>query len=391
MAEFKKSLFCDSCGSNDIVMLSRNMGQCEYCGTKFIINKKENEPDGGFFTFERALEIDEFERNAYISLYSNVDVPSRIDDAMFSRAELEIAQYVSVESEHKLHYTASIGYDRTETYYDYVTVYRNGRSYKDRVARQRTVTDWDAISGDHEEEEIITCLRIDKKGDIKDEIAIADLVAEQGGKKLVGIETQNLRVKPIMPSDEQIEAALEYAEVKANAYAESSLPGDHVKDFRSSGSKKAKKIDTIVSPEYLISYNFEGRDYQMKSSWSSKAVMHSDMPRENVANSEQEMARKKRSKQLLLGIIPFALIFIIGIILAANEIFFFLPPALFLSMFGYMIYFFVMTGMWSKRINKITFDAILSSQNEKISLLNKRFLQMGQKELSEEEKGIFLP
>ncbi len=391
MAEFKKSLFCDSCGSNDIVMLSRNMGQCEYCGTKFIINKKENEPDGGLFTFEKALEIDEFERNAYISLYSNVDVPSRIDDAMFSRAELEIAQYVSVESEHRLHYTASIGYNRTETYYDYVTVYRNGRSYRDRVTRQRTVTDWDAISGDHEEEGIVTCVRIDEKGNIRDEVAIANLISEQGGKGLVGIETQNLRVKPIMPSDEQIEAALEYAEVKARAHAESALPGDIVKDFRSTGSKKVKKIDTIVSPEYLMSYSFEGGEYQMKSIWSSKTVIHSDVPSENVAHNEQVNARKKKNKQLLLGIIPFALLFIIGIILAVNEIFFVLPPALFLSIFGYMIYFFVMTGVWAKRINKITFDVILSSQNEKISLLNKRFLQMGQNELSEKEKSIFLP
>ncbi len=391
MAEFKKSLYCDSCGSNDIIMLSRNMGQCEYCGTKFIINKKENEPDGGLFTFEKALEIDEFERNAYISLYSNIDVPSRIDNAIFSKSELEIAQYVSVESEHRLHYTASIGYNRTETYYDYVTVYRNGRSYRDRVTRQRTVTDWDAISGDHEEDGIVTCVRIDEKGNIKDEVAIANLIAEQGGKGLVSIETQNLRVKPIMPSDEQIEAALEYAEVKASAYAESSLPGDQVKDFRSTGSKRAKKIDTIVSPEYLIEYSFEGKDYQMKSSWSSKAIMHSDMPRENVAHNEQVNARKKRSRQLLLGIIPFALLFIIGIILAANEIFIVLPLAVFFSIVGYMIYFFVMTGMWERRINKITFDAILSCQNEKISLLNKRFLQMGQRELSEKEKSEFLP
>ena len=141
-------LTCPNCGAQMEKLTGANQTSCEFCGSTFSVFSEGEDcpilgeiPENHRYVIPFAVSEDEYKRKMISNLAAETAMPLDAFDkmAMIRSAEAYyIPHYLCIAS-YQVNWTASIGYDRIETY----TVYENGKA----VTRTRIVTDWRPGSG----------------------------------------------------------------------------------------------------------------------------------------------------------------------------------------------------------------------------------------------------
>lgn len=325
MSDFFQSIECEKCGSNEINFLEKGVYECAHCGAK-IITRGKNEKDEIeqiFLALDERCSIEEFKRNAYIELYSKVDTPVNIDDCNFGEPYVEYTHYGVVTANHTLNYSVDIGHDRTEQYVAYETKYSNGKSYKERVIKERTVTDWTPISGTYSEREWgVIKLDSHNKQNISDSYVTIegfnfenylDTAWDEGVIKKY--EACDYDEDPLMLSEDDIDDTIDAAAEKVAWSCECGLPGDSNKNFNYSVKSELVKVESISCKEYVLPFEYDGKPYEVKGYCSTSNVRTEFCPKVDAYGEQREKNGKKDDKVAKFGCATTIAISIIGIIL----------------------------------------------------------------------------
>lgn len=140
---------CTSCGAGIEYSAGVQSLKCPYCGAVNDIKRPENGlPSVIDKIIPLAITIEELEKKAYSYMANGDYTPDdMLEAAVFTKKEQVYVPAYIFRVEYDATWTASFGYDRTEQYTEYRTVYRDNRSYKEPVTRTKTVTDWRPQNG----------------------------------------------------------------------------------------------------------------------------------------------------------------------------------------------------------------------------------------------------
>ena len=133
-----EAIICTQCGSTDVEIISEDLGKCKNCGTQVVINMPketnvvtnnvniqmvESFGEAPLSFFEMPLETtqEDFFVKALLDIANKKDSP----DDVFSVSNFEpikkiYCQYLIGEGNVDMTYSANIGYDRKEEYYEQV-------------------------------------------------------------------------------------------------------------------------------------------------------------------------------------------------------------------------------------------------------------------------------
>ena len=140
---------CSSCGAGIEYSAGVQSLKCPYCGAINEIKRPENNlPSSIEKIVPLAITIEGLEKKAYAYMANGDYTPDdMLEAAVFTKKErLYVPAYI-FRVEYDATWTASFGYDRTEQYTEYRTVYKDNRSFKEPVTRTKTVTDWRPQNG----------------------------------------------------------------------------------------------------------------------------------------------------------------------------------------------------------------------------------------------------
>lgn len=332
MAKRMNEIICPTCGQNLKYDPKTGMNHCEACNNYYFIDytnsnekiieetSKAHCPNcGGFLSFEPGTEIvrcsscdsmfeivnpentedidSDFEPDYIIPFsvtenelkYKFLEVVSQTDHIptdVFDKVNFDYIKgyyqpYYKFEAVYEADYTATIGFDRKEQYEDYETVYENGRSYKKRVIKERTVTDWHPTSGHTNGKMTLWASAIKNKSEnrayspqirnsIDDSTVIElenayDQIIYDGFSKGKNYNSQYMTGFEKSPFSKDADSAWKDCETERHQIIENDvsqrLSGDHVKDISWNSVSEVTAKATFYVPVWVVCFNYEDNHY----------------------------------------------------------------------------------------------------------------------------------
>ncbi|MBQ8685024.1 MAG: hypothetical protein IJ514_02485 [Clostridia bacterium] len=273
-----------------------------------VINLEQIEID--YRIFKRNHTLKEFEREAYLSLFTNENIPSVICEGVFKEAQEAYSQYLFVVAEHHLRYTAEIGYNRTEQYWGETL---SGK----RELKERTVTDWRSISGETEESALSSCelsnALKEYVDDFQEETGVEDFentVEETGWKAAVSPYAEGMvSVEPVHPKSWHVEAATARGAGFIATHCEFNLPGDISDNFQYVAESKVNACVNVIVSNYILPFELNGKKYGVTAYALNNKMRLQYCPTENVEQAQKDRDKTKRRTSLFLPLLFFMIWF----------------------------------------------------------------------------------
>ena len=281
-----ESIICSQCGSNDVDLISEELGKCRNCGTQIIINKskgtnyvtnnvtiKMNGNDGddaiGFFELPKGIDDKTFFVNALTKIALDKDSPEDIFIiGKFEPVKTSYRQYVLGKGTAQMTYSATVGYYRKVEYEEYNSI---SKKYETKTKK---VTDWSPFSGNYTGE-YIEAVANDGHGDVldPDDYRINCLASS----KEYDASTSKSPV-PLPPSNDSLSNLESGIKTRAKFECKTKLPGDTYKDFYCDGVVSLTTVESHVAPQYSLKYKYLDTDYSLKAHACKKSRIMGDMP-----------------------------------------------------------------------------------------------------------------
>ena len=208
------------------------------------------------FIINKSITKDEFLRHALIALGTDKNAPSNIMDAEFGEIAEHNDEFIVCTCDVVVSYSASIGYDRIETYYEPVQKKdSNGNYYYVKEKRTRKVTDWTPFSGS-----ITTTKTSIANNTHSDNFSLAKLVA----KELSNVKDKDIIVENSCLSsinNNSLEIAID--DCKSKARYDIKWPGDQHQDENYVETYTIKDVQCIKATCYDLTYMYEGKKYNI--------------------------------------------------------------------------------------------------------------------------------
>ncbi len=423
--ELKATKVCPECEET----IEENTKECPVCGYEFdsasVENVPEAEPvkenevappppppppaqetqsDKAACKFRRLTTKEQFLRSILLYLTENQDSPADVLKASFGEIEEDEIQGFVAMGVANGHYSATIGYDRTEKYVEqeYGFVGSNmhytlnghprvgtGKNVMHDVEKTRTVTDWQPYNGNIVNENCST--------------VITEPPYEEWNFKICEL----LRKKDL---DSLYDEFPETTDLSNNVYRSGrqnlafavecgiSFPGDRVKDKRCSVSISEYSLIRCIVPIYKVYYEYEGKKYCAKSfaiDGISPIVeipkQSQSVPTESGLRTQRENAVAKVKKPRNIGMtICIVLAILSGLLCLGNFSDMMIGKTLifFSIMVCCIIGTIVLFKITSKKVGLIenAYNAKISKLKElKGLMLNKRINEFGLAEITESE------
>ncbi len=336
----QKHYECPQCSSTDIDLISEDYGICKSCGTK-VYFKQQTTPNqivknnvyviqkGNGSSIENSNWViksentsQEFFRQALIDLAIKRSTPEDIFDSKFNPVKKDYKQMLCVKADVSLNCGASIGYNRTEEYYDYQKEWdpQLQRQVEKKVKKTRTVTDWSPTSGKFDQTECGFVFNSDEEQVYFDDCDRFEN-AFDNMKSDSSYEVENVDFETEYPKDacsKAVEIAKARCVVNAVKECENTLPGDEYKDFTYSDTCKVKKIFCIVAPEYSLDYSYKDKKYTKRAfAFGGMRMTNNDI---NAQKDTNKVIRKKTLPLLLIGTILSVLSIVLSLIVKSIPI-----------------------------------------------------------------------
>ena len=399
-----KPIVCTQCGAQNVSLITQDTGICNYCGTRFTIEKEqisepqvvivhpagEKQEDMSFFSLRTVWRPEQFAREAYIHLFSDPQTPQDIHKADFLPVVTEYPQFTFFLGDYALNYTVDIGHYRKEQYIDYQTKYVNGKTIKEQVVKTRTVTDWTPFFGDYRREDVATigAVSLPEKSDIHrdfegDEVlALQHHFAEHGSNGVENYEYSSIAVQIVPPSSADTRRAMERRADELAHDCKQTLPGDTYRNFTYSVSSTAKEVDWMVAPEYALGFSYEGENYEIRSFASEIRPRLSKAPQQNAQREIEEEMRSQKKKTLWFPVGGLIALIILLPMLGIDGLEVFIAIAT-------IVYAVFHYKYWNKKVKQATTELVKERQEEKLQHLQQLLQHMGMAPMSEEEIALF--
>ncbi|MDR2442107.1 MAG: hypothetical protein LBE31_01130, partial [Deltaproteobacteria bacterium] len=141
---------CENCGAQVEVVPGQLVLTCPYCGSAInLVKKEESAPIVYDFLVPTDGDRSRLRSVARKLMIAPNDAPDDVLDlSTFDEENFRFIPFWLAEGSFVSHWSASFGFDRTETYTEYVTqIDTQGRRYQTPETRYRKVTDWRPTSG----------------------------------------------------------------------------------------------------------------------------------------------------------------------------------------------------------------------------------------------------
>ncbi len=376
-----EAIICTQCGSNDIELISEDMGKCKNCGTQIVINtpKETNiitnnvniqmvdsygEVPLGFFELPIEMKQEEFFAEALMQIAQEKNTP----DDIFIAGEFEpiktiYCQYLSASGNVDMSYSATIGYDRKEEYYEKEKKYKDGRAYYENVKKTRTVTDWQPFSSTYKGNHTGTVNNDGQEGTDK-----FDYFTRCVDKAIEYDTNTSKSPAPLPPTGNSVEDLKWSIESSASAHCRYSLPGDHNKDFTSSGIVDLTTIESHVAPRYLFDYTYKDNKYNVGAHTVKESKIQYTTPSAAKEN-EKEIENQKTVKIFNIATFCTLLFAILSAIL--------FPIALKITFMSIALATFIVNCVVKSKISKeIYARKQIQKKKDLIALLNKKGIEI---------------
>lgn len=337
-----KGITCTQCGSSDIIIVDDNYAKCNACGTQLKFEKDNNikttitvkhedadkegkAPSIGFFKIREKNKIEDFTRTAYVDLFTS-SISKEVCDAKFLPATTKTKNYLVVNSEYEIKYSASLGFDRKETYIGTERKYLSGGRYEDvLVEKEKTVTDYRPTNGTYNSSNNAVYEIGYKKNEFFPEISSYFLEEQQERfNKIVikdlrdsvdPIDSEVVAEKPFEIEQKDLKQAYAWGAEIASNKCKNSLACDRFKGFSYTYKEKPRAIMGIVSNEFVLPFTMGKGKFEV-TSFSNKIDTHCNAPKEDVYEDVSKRNQGKTKKSLFFPPIAlFALLFILSFIL----------------------------------------------------------------------------
>ncbi len=326
---------CPQCGSTDITILTEELGKCNMCASNVTLPKENKvlniknefyiqqgaDKDVCYSAIKKEFGETEFLRNTYLSLASDARTPENIMSSEFGAVKEGCENYLLVEGDACVQYSATIGYDRKEEYKEY------NKSTGKYDTKTKTVTDWQAFSGSHSGH-YVKAVKNDEENATGSYGFIGALTSAKP-ESIVDMGNVDFDIEaPKTPNPSAIELAKEMICDDCKYEAKKSLPGDREKDFSASGTVDVQRIDSISAPIYRIDYTYQNKKIEN----SSFAFGNYSREGETVDTSQKLMdtVNEKTKTFDLISVMGFAAVSFIMLLVSIcdwNKILLLLPLA----------------------------------------------------------------
>ena len=318
MDKTARSLNCPNCGSYEINFISDDLAECKSCGSKFAINAKGERnvfvtnnfnlsspsPDCVNYTVKNTTDAAGFTRNALIELACDADVPADIFQSEFQPATCEYDQFLAVNDNVEVSYSASIGYDREVTR----SVYNRSTGKYDE--RKETVTEWEPITGIFKNEQTgIAVLKTSGSRRVQTERFVSLLLSRPD---FVPTEEGNVPESPLIPSKSDYKSARGEAENAAVALCGANLPGERQKDFKASCVSDIKDSFVAIIPDRILKFSYNGKNCEVRGFACSNETCAVDVPSDK--KNVREFMKNRFSPAKTAAIAIYAMCIIIALV-----------------------------------------------------------------------------
>ena len=331
------------------------------------------------FTVSREISKEQFMRQLLIELASNFDSPNDVCTSSFGEITETERGVIVCDAHVDTSYTASVGYDRKEEYWDKEKKRgTNGSYYYVDVKKTRTVTDWSPYSGQTSGDAV--CMAFNDEGDSDSPMqeharlvpvmqAIKDENITEGGDEKLSMDGLN-RAK---------ECCVAFVESKVT------FPGDHVKDKRINSTSRINSISCYKVPYYKVDFEYGGRTYKASGLACGKPNATAQLPPNNV---DIKGTVSRETKPWKIGVIASwvatAICFVIAAILSGMDM------AWFWGIFAAVaVAAIVVTVIGNSKYNKLLKQLQSDNKSQKLADLKAALAHYGFKELSQEEMSVF--
>ncbi len=263
---------CPQCGSTDITLLTEELGKCNMCASNVTLPKRNEalsvknefyvqqgaDKEVSYSAIRKEFDKTEFLRNTYLSLASDARTPEDILSSEFGAVKEDCENYLLVEGDACVHYSATIGYDRKEQYEEY------NKSTGKYETKTKTVTDWQAFSGSHNGH-YVKAVKNDGER-FTSSYGFIEALTSAKPESIVDMESVDFDIEaPKAPNPSAVEFAKEIICDACKYEAEKSLPGDRKKDFSSNGTVDVQSVESISAPIYKLDYQYENKKIENAS------------------------------------------------------------------------------------------------------------------------------
>lgn len=281
----KHSLNCPNCGSNDITLISENVGECHTCGSKFSITESG---DRNVYVTNNILpektdksllkncavvcstDTIDFTRRAAIALAQTASAPSDIFQADFKPTRTDKEQFFSATYEVDVSYSVAIGYNRAvnETYYN-----ESARRYETRTI---TVADWQPLSG-AKKYTTTGVVTLKTSGDpAYQSNRFANIVTNE--KIYLPLEEGKIIDTPVVPTADNYHETKTIAENLAANNTRNSLPGEYTKDYSATWNSKLTGAKVTVVPDNVLPFGYRNAEYEIRGFSCNDTVCSKELP-----------------------------------------------------------------------------------------------------------------
>lgn len=262
------------------------------------------------FTVKKEISKEEFLRKVLVTLASSGDTPVDVVKAQFGDVNERVREVIVCSAHVETDYSASIGYDRQEEYWDKEkkTEYVNGQrhEYYVDVKKTRTVTDWQPHSGHTSGDSVSAAFNEE------------DSWKQNNSSMIQAIRT--VKDENIVEKGSAVVSASGLDEAKTRCgwdiHFSISFPGDHHKDERYNDDVTVKTLECYKLPFYEVEFSYGGKKYHASGFACGEINVETEFPENNVNivyKASQDTAGAR--KGMKIGWIAFGALFAFAIIM----------------------------------------------------------------------------
>lgn len=254
------------------------------------------------FTVRKEFSKDVFLREVIINLGTRSGTPVDVVDAQFGEVKETVREVIVCTAHVEGTCTASVGYDRQESYVGYEN-YREkvGNTYVTRqrpVTKYRTVTDWQIFQTPYAGEATCAAYNSDEVEFDDSQIVRAVKTAKTDG--IVPEGTAEVDTAGLAKALSTCEGNVELRQVK--------FPGDRHKDVQYNSHSSIQRLSCYKLPHYEVEYTYNGKTYTASGFACGQIDIYATTPPSDVdvtsvvKEATAELEKKKSTSWTLFTI-----------------------------------------------------------------------------------------
>lgn len=243
-----------------------------------------------------------FLREALIKIATLTETSVDLVNSKFGEVRESFKEIIGCSAHVESDYVASIGYDRTEIYYEKEKIYDPDNDDKyEYTKKERTVTDWRPYSGHISGDSIHWKMNgeqgftadVEKRliGQVRDILTVKEENISAEGIKTVDLTSFD-KLKRMCEDDVELRI---------------SFPGDHHKDVVCNAYTTVTMLVLIKVPFYEVEYTYDGKQYKVIGPACGKSIVIAETPNNDIdIKAVAKNATKKYMTREITGWCAFA-------------------------------------------------------------------------------------